>query len=68
MFVVHGFDFIVNIVEVVFYSEGEVGEVVGTIANVYLEAVEPERVLLEGEILRNIDWLVVLRDLCIINL
>ena len=51
-----------------FDREGEVGELVGTIASVYLEAVDPDSVFVEGEIVRNIDWLGLLFDLYIIYL
>ena len=45
------------------YREGEVGEVAGTIASDYLYFLKMERVLLEGFIMRNIYWLVLLCDL-----
>ena len=45
-----------------FDREGEVGELVGTIAIYYLYVLELEHVLLEGFIVRDIDWLVLLCD------
>ena len=44
------------------------GEVVGTIASVSLEAVDTDCVFVEGDILRNIDWLGLLCDFYKINL
>ena len=43
-----------------FDSEVEVGEVVGTIASFYLDTVYLDRVFLEGDIVRNMYWLVLL--------
>ena len=43
--------------------EGEVREAVGTIPSVSLYVLDLERVLLEGEIVRNIYWLGLLCDL-----
>ena len=40
-----------------FDREGEVGEVVGTIASDYLYVLELGYVFLEGDIVRSIDWL-----------
>ena len=51
-----------------FFSEGEVGEVVGKIASVYFDAVDLECVFLEGDIVRNVDWLGLLCDFYIIYL
>ena len=45
-----------------FDREGEVGEVVGKIASDYLYVLDLERVLLEGDIVRNIDYLGLLCD------
>ena len=46
-----------------FDSEGELGEVVGTIYSVYLDSVQTDSVLLEENIVRSIDWLGLLYDL-----
>ena len=41
-----------------FNREGEVVTVGGTIESVSLDDIDPERVFVEGDIVRNIDWLV----------
>ena len=46
-----------------FDREGKEGKVLGKISGVSLEVVEPERVFAEGDIVRNIYWLVSLCDL-----
>ena len=51
-----------------FDSEGEVGELAGTIYSVSLDDVDMDHVFLEGYIVRNIDWLGLLCDFYIINL
>ena len=51
-----------------FDSEGEVGEVVGTIASVCLYVLDMDSLLLEGDIVRNVYWLGLLCDLYILGL
>ena len=58
----HGFDVIMNVVKCIFYSKGEVGELVGTIASESLYVMELERVFPEVVIVRNIYWLILLCD------
>ena len=46
-----------------FYREGEVGGLVGTIASVSLDYMDPEHMFLEGDIVSNLYWLGLLCDL-----
>ena len=46
-----------------FFRSGELGEVGGKIASVSLEYVGTDHVLVEGYIVRNIDWLGLLDNL-----
>ena len=51
-----------------FDREGEVWQLVWTIASVSLDAANQKRVFAEGEIVRSIEWLGLLCDLYIIDL
>ena len=46
-----------------FDREVKEGEVLGKISGVSLEVVEPERVFTEVDVVRNIYWLIYLREL-----
>ena len=65
IFVSHGFEFIVNVVEFIFDRECEVLE---TIASDSLYVLDPECVFVDEDIVRNIYWLGLWCDLKIINL